>query len=314
MGRQTGEGTRRVVVRLTMPFALERRGRSEREAVVGWDGERTAAYLKAMRREIEANADQFADCTVAAVRLGGGVATNAPAAELYETMRCLRRCLRLEDGAPVSARASVNNVSGASMPLLRRAGVTRLDLDLQALDRADFVRLNHADAIQNLPYVVDNFLHAYANKTLGFVLAFGYDARGWEPAETAVVRPGGAGFRRSLVEVTRSPACHLILERWRGAGVPPLPDDPAEAQLAEAREVLGAAGWVEYAPRRFAKPGDEDPVWSLPATGVETLGFGLGAQTRFGSALSTNASDWDTYLRFSDDFTRITAHVERLEA
>lgn len=301
-----GESPRRVVVKLATPFALERRGYPNREAIVGWDSARTSAYLAAVRREIEANADQFDDCTVAAVRLGGGIATNAPADELLHTVRTLRECLHVEDGAPVSAHASVNNVSGASMPLFRRAGVTRLDLEMLALDRADFVRLNHADAYPNLPYVVDSFLHAYANKSLGYVLAYGF-----APANAM-------SFRRSVVEVTRSPASHLILARWRGAersDVPCASEEEAAAQLACAREVLSAAGMREYAPLRFARPDDEDPFWALQhsatgdARGCEVLGFGLGAQTRFGGVVSTNTADWDTYLRFSDDFTKITTDV-----
>ena len=66
---QAGATARRIVVKLALPCALERRGAPEREAMVGWDSSRAAEYLAAVRREIEANAAEFADCTVAAVRL-----------------------------------------------------------------------------------------------------------------------------------------------------------------------------------------------------------------------------------------------------
>ena len=306
---QAGATARRIVVKLALPCALERRGAPEREAMVGWDSSRAAEYLAAVRREIEANAAEFADCTVAAVRLGGGIASNVPAEELLRTVRTLRSCMRVEEGAPVTMRASVNNVSGASMPLFRRAGVTRLDLEMLALDRADFVRLNYADAYPNLPFVVDDFLHAYANRSLGYVLAYGF-----EPANAM-------SFRRSVVEVTRSPASHLILQRWRGAersSVPAGTDAQTAEQLACAREVLTQAGMREYAPLRFARPGDEDPFWALQqpagegAAPCELVGFGLSARTRFDGVVSTNTSDWDTYLRFADDFAKITAAVKRL--
>lgn len=305
---RTGAGDapmRRVVVELALPFAVERRGRPEREQVVRWDAPRAREYLAALRREIAANAGEFADCSVAAVRLGGGIATNAPAEELWETCRTLRKYLHVEDGAPMSARASICNVSGASMPYLHRAGVTRFDFELLALDSADFGRLNHADAIQDFGYVVDSFLKAYANKSLGIVLAYGFDA------------PSTAAFRRSIVQFTRMPAHHLALEPWRGACVPQASGDLAAAQLAEARDVLGNAGFEEYAPLRFARPGDEDPFWALqlPGTGTngpsgcDVLGFGLGATTRFAGATSRNTSDWDTYVRFSDDFAKITVEA-----
>lgn len=295
--------TRRVVVELKLPFAVEHRGRPNREYIVGWDGTRAQAYLAALRREIEANSDEFSDCVVAAMRLDGGIATNAPAEDLWQTCRTLRERFHVEDGAVLSARASICNVSGASMTYLRRAGVTRFDLELLALDSADFVRLNHADAIQDLDYVVDSFLKAYANKSLGIVLSYGFDA------------PNTSAFRRSIVQFTRMPACHLILEPWKGSCVAQASDELATAQLAEARDVLGNAGYTEYVPLHFAKPGDEDPFWALrrPGTdgipGCDLLGFGLGATTVFGTAKSINTADWDTYLRFSGDYTKITVEA-----
>lgn len=304
-GEETGEG-HPVVVHLNLPFAVEARGRSERERVVGWDGDRAHAYLVALQREIAANAAEFSDCTVRAVRLGGGIATNARADDLLATCRVLREALRIGPEVPMSARASICNISGASMPLLKRAGIGRFDFELLALDRADFVRLNHSDPIQNLPYIVDSFLHAYTNKMLGYVLSYGFDAS------------GTAAFRRSIVEVTRSPASHLVLERWAGAragmrsDVPAASEELAAAQLGEAREVLGVAGFREYAPLRFAKSGDEDAFWVAEQEGCDVLGFGLGAVTRFDGAETTNTEDWDTYLQFSDDFARITASARQL--
>lgn len=293
---------RDVVVKLELPFAVERRGHAEREAVVGWDSQKTHAYLQALQREIAANADQFADCTVRAVRLGGGIATNARADDLCQTCQLLRKSLRFAEGAPMSARASICNISGASMPLLKRAGVTRFDFEMLALDTADFSRLNHSDALQDLPYVVDCFLHAYANDSLGMVLAFGFDA------------PDTHAFRRSVVALTRMPAAHLVLEHWQGAGVAQASPELEAAQLSEARDVLAAAGWHEYAPLKFAKPGREDVFWTLEHAGCEVLSFGLGATTRFDGVETTNTSDWETYLAHSDDFARITADVRRLQA
>ena len=293
---------KQAIVELALPFALERRGQAEREHIVGWDSQRATEYLRALRAEIAANADEFDDCEVVGVHLGGGIATNAPAEELWAMGRTLRETLHVAPGTPMSCRASICNISGASMPYLRRAGVTRFDFELLALDNADFCRLNHADALQDLGYVVDDFLHAYANKSLGMVLAYGFDA------------PDTRAFRRSVVQFTRMPAAHLILERWCGPGVAAASQDLQAAQLGEAREVLTQAGFCEYAPLRFARPGDEDPVWALPQRGEDfaCLGFGLGAVTEFGGVRSVNTSDWDTYIQASGDFTKITERVEPL--
>ncbi len=296
------EAARIAVVRLELPFSPERRGRPERERVVGWDSGRSLAYLQALGREIAANAGQFPDVEVRAVRLGGGIATNAPAQALSEVYRELSRIVRIAGDASITARASIHNISGASMPWMRRIGVGRFDFEMLSLDSVDFGRLNRVDSMADLPYVEDSFLHAYAHDNLGFVLAYGYDA------------PDTASFRRSVVAFTRSPASHLTLERWEGWRVPDGPDRPGRAsatleaeQLGQARDVLAQAGFAEYAPLRFARPGGEDRLTMLEAGGADVLSFGLGATTRFMGTVSTNTSDWETYLAHSDDYAAITA-------
>jgi coproporphyrinogen III oxidase-like Fe-S oxidoreductase len=302
-------GLKPAVVRLELPFAPVRLGRPEREAVVGWNSARSLAYLQALGREIAANAGQFPDREILAVRLGGGVATNAPAQALSEVYRELRRAVHIAPDASITARAAIHNVSGASMPWMRRIGVGRFDFEILSLDSMDFGRLNRSDSMADLPYVEDSFLHVYAHHNLGFILAYGYDA------------PNTASFRRSIVAFTRSPACHLVLEPWQGWRVDDMrpadrvgkasPDLEAD-QLGQAREVLGQAGFVEYAPLRFARPGDEDRFTMLAGSGADVLSFGLGARTRFDGMVSTNTSDWDTYLAHSDDFAAITVGAERI--
>lgn len=121
-------------------------------------------------------------------------------------------------------------------------------------------------------------------------------------------------FLRTVVEFTRSYACHLILEPWRGAFVPQADDATAASQLLCAQEELAAAGFAEYAPLCFSRPGEEDPAILAKSSGMDVLGFGLGATTRFDGVTSQNTDDWDTYLAYSGDFTRITASVETAES
>lgn len=303
----TNGANHQLIVKLNLPFGVERRGKPEREQVLGWDSQKSMSYLQALGREIVSNAGQFDDCEAMAVRLGGGIATNTPGQALAEVFAALKRTVHIPDGISITARAAIHNVSGASMPWLRRIGVTRFDFEIMSLDSSDFERLNRCENLSVLPYVVDSFLHAQTRNNLGYILAYGFDA------------PNTASFRRSIIEFTRCPARHLILERWQGWSDPQAPAKVGKAsadleaqQLGEAREVLAEAGYVEYVPLAFARPGDEDPYLQLHARKADELQFGLGAHTRFGGALSTNTSDWDLYLAHSNDFSQITTSVEKV--
>ena len=85
-----------------------------------------------------------------------------------------------------------------------------------------------------------------------------------------------------------------------------LDDAAAQAQLDEAAQLLTEAGFVQYLPRRWAKPGCEDKFWQGAANGMNVLAFGLSAYTRLDGMITTNTSDLNTYLAHSADYEQIT--------
>lgn len=183
---------RDVIAQVRVPFCVSDGALQRDGMILGWDSARMNAYVDALVAEIEANAGQFDDCRVRAVHLGGGVASNAGAG-VARIMRALRQTCEVADGAPVTMRSSIANVSGATMPFFRRAGVTRFDFEMLSLNPVDFVRLNRVDNLNDLPIICDHFLHAYANDTLGLVLAFGHAA---PRARTARSTCGAPRLRR----------------------------------------------------------------------------------------------------------------------
>ena len=103
------------------------------------------------------------------------------------------------------------------------------------------------------------------------------------------------GFRHSVLEATRRPVCHVILQRCAGRDM-----------LAEADELLTAVGFVQYLPRRWAKPGCEDKFWQGAAAGMDVLAFGLCACTKLDGIETTNTGDLSVYLAHSADYEQIT--------
>lgn len=149
------------------------------------------------------------------------------------------------------------DINGANMPFYNRSHITRYDLELYSLEPLDFCTLDTLNYTQQMPYITHGFLRADSRNSMGFILLYG---------KKNVSR---YGFRHSVLEATRRPVCHVIMQRCAGRDM--LDDAAAEAQLAEADELLTAVGFVQYLPRRWAKPGCEDKFWQGAAAGMDVL-------------------------------------------
>ena len=110
--------------------------------------------------------------------------------------------------------------------------VTRYDLELYSLEPLDFCTLDTLNYSEQMPYITHGFLRADRRDSMGFVLLYG---------KKTVSR---WGFRHSVLEVTRRPVCHVLLQRCAGADM--LDDAAAQAQLDEAAQLLTEAGFVQY--------------------------------------------------------------------
>lgn len=245
-----------------------------------------------MALELKANAADLADCEVQAIRLGGGSASIINGSDLDHLLRLIRSCYHVAENAPVTMRTCPADINGANMPFYNRSHVTRYDLELYSLEPLDFCTLDTLNYSEQMPYITHGFLRADRRDSMGFVLLYG---------KKTVSR---WGFRHSVLEVTRRPVCHLLLQRCAGADM--LDDAEAQAQLDEAAQLLTEAGFVQYLPRRWAKPGCEDKFWQGVANGMDVLAFGLSAYTRLDGMITTNTSDLNTYLAHSADYEQIT--------
>lgn len=285
---------RPVLMKVEVPFCVEPCDYCTRDVMGGWDSQRMKHYVNAVCCEIRANADDFEDCEVVALRLGAGTASNAGEG-IWDMVRTIRECFAMAENAQVTMRTALSNISGANMPYFRRAGVSRFDFEMMSVYQPCFARFNHVDNFADFPIARGNFLHSYANDSLGLNLLYGH-------CDLSTLE-----FRRCMLATNDMNVSHVQLQlaspEFRG-------DDSLVAQhLSDAREVLGSAGLTEYLPGVFAKTGCEDTYLLGRARKQETLAFGLGARTAMDGSVSTNTSDLATYLEASDDFARITVDV-----
>ena len=290
---------RDAIASIEIPQALADDGLDRRGLLLGWDSARAARYAEALVAEIEANAGSFDDLLVRAVALGGGTATLL-GRHAAPVMAALRASCPVAEDAPVTATAAVANISGATFPFFRRAGITRFDFEMLSLNPADFTMVNKVDNLADFPVVCDHFLHAYTNDSLGVVLAYGYESERPEDALIAV--------RRSALAAARTHTAHVRLAPVKASLAASEPDRVAQrAAMADALELHGL---TEYAPDCFAREGREDRFTVMDAAECPRIGFGAGARTRLDGVVSRNTADFDTYCAHAGNYALITASVE----
>ena len=275
------------VLRLQIPFCSRACAFCGRSPLPGWDSSRLHAYVQALCAELRANGDSFSDREIAAVRIGGGNATALTGEDLWDLYRTVRENYDLAPDAPVTILASPFQISGGRLAFYNRLPIRRYDYELYSLSPGDDGWLGFPDPLEKLRWAA-GMTHAETG-TMGGVLLLGHPDQ--SPAD----------FRRSLVAFTRLPACHLTLELH--------PDHPEAVLSPEDQALLEEAGYVNYAPGRFAKPGHEDRYTLLKAAGADELAFGLGARTRFAGAVSENTRDLATYLAHPEDYLALTVRA-----
>ena len=177
--------------------------------------------------------------------------------------------------------------------------ITRYDLELYSLEPLDFCTLDTLNYTRQMPYITHGFLRADSRMSMGFILLYG---------KKTISR---WGFRHSVLEATRRPVCHVLFQRCEGADA--LDDGAASSQLQEAAKLLTEAGFREYLPGRWAKPGCEDRFWQGAANGMDVLAFGAGAYTYLEGMVTRNTTDLKTYLAYSADYEKLRWILPRLK-
>ena len=289
---------RKVTVKINVPFCVHRCEFCTRPIIGGRDTERLHFYAMAIQKEIIANAPEYEDCEITAIHFGGGMVSTMTGQDLYSIYKTLTEHYHVVEGAPVTMRATYLDINTGSLPFHRRMGITRYDFEVMSLEIADFPKLQYPNTL-HWTQDVNNVVRASQFHNVGYVLLYGKDS----------ITP--INFRRSLLNVIHSHACHLILQRYEGSEGPS-DEDTTAARLAEARALLSHHGFREYLPCRFAREGYED-VYSLHrASGMEQIAFGMGAVSCFDSVRSINTMDLRTYFLHSDDYKKIIVSAEEI--
>jgi coproporphyrinogen III oxidase-like Fe-S oxidoreductase len=292
-----GIDKKQLLLNINIPFCFHQCAWCARNMITDAPTKNREAYVQALRKEAHANAAEFEDCHIAAIRINGGTASTVPAAALE---RLVRDILREYDaaGAEISLQALPGSISVDHLTYYRRAGVSRYELQAFSMEYSNSVALGVLDIRDVLPLTL-KVLHMAHCANISALIAYG--VRGQNLTD----------FRRSLIRFIHLEFDHLTLKRCANdlaAG-----EDETCRQFELARELFTRYGYSEYAPGSFARPDKEDRFTLLKHQGMDVLSFGLGARSRVDGARVVNTSDLPLYLAHSDDYTQITVAAGPLD-
>lgn len=103
--------------------------------------------------------EEFSDCRIEAIRLGGGTASIMSGSDFDYLCRQIRERYDEAENPPVTMRCSQADINGANRPFYNRNHVSRCDLERYLLEPRDFIHLDYLNYMEQLPYISSGFLY-----------------------------------------------------------------------------------------------------------------------------------------------------------
>lgn len=275
-------------------------------------------YISALCREVQAGAPDFSDRTVPAVWIGGGVPGHMFDEDLGVLLRSLPSLYNMEDDPEITLKVHPGMVSVETVNACRRGRVTRLSVEY--LTASSFEHEGLSGFLDTKAMDVTKMVLSNSAMDLSFDLIVGAPGQSAKSLQQTIdVITGYGASHVSLYPLELIPGSALFVDRQTNAEKyqkslrKHLPTATEKRELiAVAHECLISQGFSRYLPWRYALPDAVCRYLLLESQGMDTLGFGLGAQTIFDGIYSENTSDLNTYLRYSDDPRRCIVEVRPL--
>ena len=160
-------------MKLNIPFCTRKPSFVGRALVETGKTDLVRRYMLALAQELAANGEEFSDCRVEAIRLGGGSASIMGGEDFDRLCRLIRERYDVAEDAPITMRCSPADINGANQPFFNRNHVSRYDLEFYSLEPQDFIHLDCLNYMDQLPYISSGFLRASQRPVMGFVLLYG---------------------------------------------------------------------------------------------------------------------------------------------
>jgi len=253
-------------------------------------------YVRAVCREICAQAAFFGRRRVRTIFFGGGTPTLLTGSQIQQIMDTVRDCFDLLPDAEITMEGNPGTLTQENLAAYREAGVNRLSLGVQSMDDGLLASIGRIHTAKEAEKAVAMARAAGLNN---INLDLMYGLPGQTPAQWQDT------LERAIALSPEHLSCYsLILEE----GTPlfdsvqegtcaPLPDENAMDEMdALTQEITDAAGYAQYEVSNYAKPGCECRHNIVYWECLPYLGVGLNAHSDMDGCRFYNPESWEDYL------------------
>ena len=277
-------------------------------------------YMRALEKELAAAKPVLAEYTIASIYLGGGSPTVMSPDAVGNLVRKLQEGLDIERPMEISIEAMPQTIGTPSLSGLNLGHFTRYSLSMQSAVPEELEALDCGFTIQQVDTALlflDKFKHQNINLDVMVGLP-GQDHASWQHTLEAL-----RYFNVAHVSIypfpgaTDTATATGVATGVVGGAAIGANDATADSRLIlelqeQAQGFLEGLGYRRYSLYHYARPGFECRHFIDRFSGIDYMGFGLGARSLVDGISYSNTADWDTYIADSADFEHIVTNVVEL--
>ena len=257
-------------------------------------------YVQSLVRELEMRRPELADRAAETIYLGGGTPSLLSPLQVEEILAACRTNYTIMRDAEITMEANPNGLDAGRLAGYRAAGVNRLSIGAQTLDRRGLRTLGRQhEAVDVLDTIKVAYAAGFERINLDFIFGWpGQQREVWQTDIERVLALGDEGpDHLSLYSLIVEPGTPYADAAARG--ILQVPDDDAAADLYEdAIAMLDAAGWDHYEIANWARTPDRYSRHNaIYWRHGDYLGIGAGAYGTIRETRVMNHMLPETYIR-----------------
>lgn len=254
------------------------------------------AYTKGVVEEIKMTAERHGRLQVTSVFLGGGTPSIVPSECITEVMEALYQYFQVAENAEITIECNPGTVTGEKLAAYKKAGINRISFGLQSANEEELQLLGR---IHSFDTFLDSYQMAreagFSNINIDLMSALpGQTMESWQNTlkQVAGLQPEHISAYSLIVEPGTP-----FYEQY-GEREDLLPDEETDrAMYAWTKYFLEQRGYHRYEISNYAKGGYESRHNNYYWTGIDYIGFGVGAASCFQGVRSENVREVQYYIQ-----------------